>query len=670
MRNQIVQPTRTATPVNDARFTEAEECFRQLAEHMDEVFFVVDAQYRETIYVSPQYEDVWGVPCDTLYENPRSFLDEVKPEDVPLILRQIAILQAGEDAGDVEFRIVRPDGELRWIHNYTAPVRDQSGHVSRLAGICTDVTARRLAMEAVQESEARYRLLSETLFDGIAVSENGVIMEANAGFAEMFGYRVDDLIGTPMIALVADESVVEASRRVRQQVGGRYELIAKHRDGHLIRLDAASNSLRIRGVPRRITAVRDITERHALERKYLQAQKMEAVGRLAGGIAHDFNNLLTVITSYGGLVLAENTLSEPMREDMSEIRKAAESAATLTRQLLAFSRQQPVEAKPLDLNEIVKRAGKMLTRVIGEDVTLVAELDPNLGCVFADAGQIEQVLMNMAVNARDAMPEGGRLTISTGRSVLVEDVILDHAPREAGSYVTLAINDTGTGMDEQTRAQIFEPFFTTKGAGKGTGLGLSTVYGIVQQCKGSVTVDSVLGEGTTFTIFLPSLDAPAIPDAEPVELDAPGRCETILLVEDVQAVRDVVHRVLSDNGYIVLDAVDADAAIERVASFAGSIDLLLTDIMLPGRNGRVLASELQAKLPELKVLFTSGYNDDEILRRNAQASEFAFIAKPFSSRALLQKVREVLEREPLSAPSIRPSPGSPGRRPFPADRGN
>ncbi|MFI5244119.1 MAG: PAS domain S-box protein [Gemmatimonadales bacterium] len=506
-----------------------------------------------------------------------------------------------------------------------------------------DITSRARYSAALQESETRYRLLSETSFDGISISEEGILREVNGGFAKMLGRSPDELVGKPIADLIADESRDEVARHLRDEKSGRYQFFAVHADGRRLRLEATFDTYRIGDREQRVTAVRDMTEKHNLERQYLQSQKMEAVGRLAGGVAHDFNNLLTVISSYASLLLEGDALSAPVRDDLAEIGKAADSAATLTRQLLAFSRKQVLEPKAIDLNAVVRDAEKMLRRVIGEDIELTTSLAAGLGPVMADFGQIEQVIMNMAVNARDAMPEGGLLTIETTNVDLESTEIGDHGAVKAGRYVMLAINDSGAGMDDETKTHIFEPFFTTKEAGRGTGLGLSMVYGIVKQSGGYIWVFSEPGKGTTFKICLPRIDATAQPvKAAPVGDAGRGR-ETVLLVEDVAALREIERRVLEGKGYRVIEAADAQKALSLAGAFVGPIHLLLADVVLPGMGGRELAEQLHGSRPELRVLFTSGYTDDSVMRRGIQLGGVAFLQKPFAPEALVRKVRDVLD---------------------------
>jgi len=377
----------------------------------------------------------------------------------------------------------------------------------------------------------------------------------------------------------------------------------------------------------------------------VQSQKMEAVGRLAGGIAHDFNNLLTVITSYSDLLLQDLGADDPKREDVEQVRKAAEGAAALTRQLLAFSRQQVLAPRVVSLSVVVQGVEKMLRRVIGEDVDLVTALDPVVGSVKADVGQLEQVLMNLAVNARDAMPAGGKLTIETANVEHDPDYAREREATPVRRFVMLAVSDTGIGMDEATKARIFEPFFTTKEAGKGTGLGLATVYGIVQQSGGFIWVYSEPGHGTTFKIYLPQVEAPLegrAVGAAPGDL--PRGTETILLVEDAAAVRAVTRQVLERQGYTVLEAAHGAAALQTAAGHPGPIHLLLTDVVMPVLSGRQLADQLARLRPDAKVLYASGYTDDAVVRHGVLEAGISYLQKPFTADSLARKVREVLDR--------------------------
>jgi PAS domain S-box-containing protein len=388
----------------------------------------------------------------------------------------------------------------------------------------------------------------------------------------------------------------------------------------------------------------DVTERRRLEDRFRQVQKMEAVGRLAGGVAHDFNNLLTIIIGHTSFLAADLEPNDKRQQDVTAIQQASRNAAGLTRQLLAFSRQQVLETKVLNLNEEVLESEKMLTRLIGEDVALVTVLDPALGRIKADPGQIGQVIMNLAVNARDAMPEGGKLTIETSNVTMDAAYTQGHAPAAVGEYVLLAMSDTGIGMDEETKARVFEPFFTTKEAGKGTGLGLATVYGIVKQSGGFIWVYSEPGHGTCFKIYMPRVDASAAwhKNAAPATA-SPRGTETVLLVEDAAQLRSVGRKILERLGYRVLEAEDGEAALHIAAAEAGPIHLVLTDVVMPGLGGRRMAAELTRLRPRVKVLYASGYTDDAIIRHGVLQAGVAYLQKPFSPEVLAAKVREVLD---------------------------
>ena len=407
-------------------------------------------------------------------------------------------------------------------------------------------------------------------------------------------------------------------------------------------LNADGEAEYLLGISEDITDVKQAEEEHRkLEGQLRESQKLEAIGRLAGGVAHDFNNLLTVVLGHTGFAIETTREGEPLRADLEAIQKAGERAAALTRQLLAFSRRQVLEPDVLNLNTVVTSVESMLRRLLGEDIEIVTRLDDDLGNVLVDPGQLEQVLMNLAVNARDAMPSGGRLTLATENVEIDEDFTEGHLAVDPGEFVMLAVTDTGCGMDAATRAQIFEPFFTTKEKGKGTGLGLSTVFGIVKQSGGGVWVYSEAGQGTTFKVFLPRVVAAA---SKPKHRAAPVLAvgnKVVLLVEDDDTVRRIAERILDAAGYRVQAASNGDEALLVCEKLGGEVDLLLTDVVMPGMNGRELAERITRHCPRLKTLYMSGFSDDGIVPRAAR-----FIGKPFSAAELTQKVREVLDEEP------------------------
>ena len=630
---------------------EREERFQQLAENIREVFFVVDAQFRETLYISPAYEEIWGRSRQSLYDNPQSFVEPVPIGDRERLFRNIAQAQAGAAPEDVEFRVVRPDGTTRWVLARTVPVRNEQGGVYRIAGVVSDITERKRADEALRVSEGRARALFDTVhLIVLGLDAYGTVDYVNPFFLQLTGYTREETIGQPWIERFLPEGqqnhmpgvfleLVEQGFHAHHQ----NSIVTKSGEERMI----AWNNTVLRDAQGRPTGTlsigEDITEKHRLEEQFRQAQKMEAVGRLAGGVAHDFNNLLTVITSYSALLLEDLGPADPRREDLNEILRAATGAAGLTRQLLAFSRQQVLEPRVLDLNEVVGAAGKMLKRLIGEDVELATVLAPDLGWVKADPGQIEQVIMNLAVNARDAMPDGGKLTIETSNAELNDTYPRQHPPVSPGEFVLLSVSDTGIGMNEQTRARLFEPFFTTKEKGRGTGLGLATVYGIVKQSAGFIWVYTELGHGTTFKIYLPRVHEDPVASRPAGSTEVRGS-ETIVVAEDAEGVRAVVQNVLRRNGYTVLPAPDGQTALDLVATHPEPIHLLITDVIMPGMSGRQLADRLRELRPEMKVLFVSGYTDDAIIRHGMLEPGIAFLQKPFTPESLTRKVREVLDQ--------------------------
>jgi signal transduction histidine kinase/ActR/RegA family two-component response regulator len=387
----------------------------------------------------------------------------------------------------------------------------------------------------------------------------------------------------------------------------------------------------------------DITERKSLEAQLRQSQKMEAVGRLAGGIAHDFNNAIGVIVGYSALMKEGLAPDNKLVRYADEVSKAGHRAASLTRQLLAFSRKQVIQPTVIDLNSTLREMEKMLHRLIGEDIQLTIVLAPDLGRVKADAGQLDQILMNLAVNARDAMPQGGKLIIETSNAELDESNLSGHTYAKPGRYVMISVSDTGCGMDKETISHIFEPFYTTKGPGKGTGLGLSTVYGIVKQSEGYIWVYSEPGKGARFKIYFPRIEAAADPTARAPEVAVAAGSETILLVEDDESMRNLTRTCLESNGYRVLDVANGESAIQTVAHHKGPIHLLLTDVVMPGISGRQLAESLSLSRPEMKCLYMSGYTADLIAQHGVLDPQVALLEKPFTKEALLRRVRQVLD---------------------------
>jgi PAS domain S-box-containing protein len=510
------------------------------------------------------------------------------------------------------------------------------------------------AEAALRISERRFRALVEESWDAIALfGPDGTILYGSPATTRLLGYDLAEFVGRNAMELIHPDdrsAVLLRLEEVTTQPRRRVEVASRvqHKNGQWRHLEGVLTNLlddpSIRAI---VNNYRDVTDRRILEEQIILAQKMEAIGRLAGGVAHDFNNILTAIGGYTDLLLADLAPDDKRRRDVEEIHRAADRAAALTHQLLAFSRRQVLQPKVISLNALVPDIEKMLRRLIGEDILFATVLHPKAGNVRADPGQLEQVIVNLAVNARDAMPKGGRLTIETRNVELDQSYTTDHPNVKPGHYVMLAVTDTGVGMNEETKARIFEPFFTTKVRGKGTGLGLATVYGIVQQTGGHIWPYSEPGQGTTMRVYLPRVDEPADPIEHPIEATptALRGTETILLVEDEAPVRSITRQLLQRNGYTVLEASDGQMALALVdgANHGTHVDLLLTDVIMPGMSGRELAAQLMTRRPALRVLFMSGYTDDAVVRHGMLEPGLAYLEKPFRPPTLLRKVREVLQ---------------------------
>ncbi len=513
-----------------------------------------------------------------------------------------------------------------------------------LARVLRYAIERKRAEESLRAREAHYRTILENIADGVLITDRqGRYLDVNPRACEVTGYPREELLRLDTTDTYLPEERAGVSPRladIARSGSASYERSLLRKDGAVITVEVNARALPGGSL---LATLRDVTDRKRLEEQLRQAQKMEAVGRLAGGVAHDFNNVLTAIFGYADLLTEEFPAGSLARQDIEEIRKAATRAAALTRQLLAFSRQQVLAPVVLSVNDLVDDVDKMLRRLVGEDVELRLTLASDAGNVRADSGQLQQVIMNLVVNARDAMPTGGKLLIETAHAELTEQYAELRPAVIPGRYVMLAVSDTGVGMDAQTKARIFEPFFTTKEKGKGTGLGLSTVYGIVKQSGGYVWVYSEPGHGTTFKLYLPRVDAPAEPQAPPREAATVTGTETILLAEDDEILRPLTKGLLAKLGYTVLEAESADQALAVAGARQGPIHLLLADVVMPGASGRELARRLAQSRPETRVLYVSGYTDDAIVHHGMLEPGLNFLQKPFTPAALARKVREVLD---------------------------
>jgi two-component system cell cycle sensor histidine kinase/response regulator CckA len=549
-----------------------------------------------------------------------------------------------------EAEVYRKDGSKMWLSANARAVQI-GGVVVRYEGTFEDISERKRLEKQLGRAEEKYRSIVENAVVGIFQSTpDGRYMTANPAMASMLGYESpEELVAS--IANIGQQVYVDPKRREEftqlvdeYGVVKNFELQAYRKDGSKMWLSANVLAIRRDGKIVRYEGMNeDITQRKMLEDQLRQAQKMEAVGRLAGGVAHDFNNALAVITGYADLLQVNLSPEDPLRKHAEEVGKAGRRAAALTRQLLGFSRKQVINPVVLDLNATIGELEKMLRRLIGEDIQITFKRELNLGGVKIDPGQLEQILMNLAVNARDAMPQGGKLCIETANAELDETYARQNVYVTPGSYVMFSVSDTGCGMDKETQAHIFEPFFTTKDPGKGTGLGLSTVYGIVKQNDGYIQVYSEPGKGATFKIYFARVrQATQVPvSAAPALL--PGGTETILLVEDEEALRKLARTSLQSRGYSVLEAPDAEAAAKLANKHSGAIDLLLTDVVMPGASGRELADRLVKMRPGLKVLYMSGYTGDLVAQHGVLDPGILLLEKPFTLHSLLTKVREALQ---------------------------
>ena len=638
-----LEETNTELHVRAEALADSRQKLDAIIQSVDGIVWEADAQTFQVIFVSQRAERLLGYACERWIKEPTFWSDHIHPEDRERTVNVCVKAIAEKKNYEFEYRMLAADGRVLWLHDIVSVIVEND-RPTKLRGLMVDITARKRATDAFAESELRYRKLTEASFDGIAITVEGVITEANPGVAEIFGYPLDEVISRPILDFVADESLGAVRQRLGEDDEGRFELVGKHKDGRKIQLETTARRHNVSGRPGRILAVRDVTEKRVLEAQLRQAQKMDAVGQLAGGVAHDFNNLLTAILGYSNFVIDTFEPHDRRRSDMEEVIKAGQRAAALTSQLLAFSRKQVLQPTRVDLNALVTNMRQMLSRLIGEHVDLVPILASDLNAVRADPGQLEQVLMNLVINARDAMPSGGRLAVETANVELDQSLMRD-VVIHPGSYVMLAVTDSGTGMSEATKQRLFEPFFTTKEPGTGTGLGLATVYGIVKQSGGYIWVSSEPGQGATFKVFLPCADCAGEVEQSIVSAEAmAGGTETVLVVEDEKAVRFLMRTILEKTGYRVFDAPNPQEAEALFEQHRSLFNLLVTDVIMPGSSGPTLFERLARQRPDLKVLYVSGYTDDIIVHQGQLDPGVEFLQKPFTADALNRRVREVLDR--------------------------
>jgi len=591
----------------------------------------------------------FGYSLDEVERTYEWCIERVHPEDRSRMDELARAASAGEREYAAEYRFRARDGGYRDVWDSAVTIRDEAGRPLRLVGGMLDITERKRAEAALRRSEKQYRVFFEASGSPMWVCDVETLrfLAVNEAAVTSYGYTGEEFLSMTAADLRAPEDVPEpADASTAYPDGASQTGIVRHRtkDGRLLDVSITMHVIDFEGRRAQLVVGYDVTEQRRLEDRLRQSQKMQAVGQLAGGIAHDFNNLLTVISGYGALALDRLRSGADPSEEIEEVRRAGDRAAALTRQLLAFSRQQVLQPVVLDLNSVIAELERLLGRVIGEDVELIASLEPELAPVRADPNQIEQVIMNLAVNARDAMPDGGKLMIETA-NVVVDEASVDEHQIPSGAYVVLAVTDTGIGLDQEVRVRMFEPFFTTKEPGKGTGLGLSTVYGIVEQSGGHIRVTSEPGRGAAFRVYLPS----AVPVAERPAGRGPahaadGGSETILLAEDEPVVAALVQEILEQAGYTIVAARSGAEALEAAAAHEGDIDLLLTDVVMPTMRGPELARRLLRERRGVKVLFMSGYTERAVSDRDALPDGQDFLGKPFSPSELTARARALLDR--------------------------
>ena len=651
-RGEVIGLVGIARDITERRrlAAEREELLARLQLHIERMplaYILFDADFRVTDW-NPAAERIFGyargeaLGMGALELVPPSFREKANE-----LLVRIRAGDMGAQSGNENLTKDARTITCEWLNT---PLASDGGQFVGLLSLVQDVSARREAEVALRLRDRAIQAVTPGILITDPAQADNPILYASPGFLRLTGYAAEEVLGRNCRFLQGKDTDPAAVARVRAAIrAGEHctvELVNYRKDGTPFWNELSVSPVRDDGgqLTHFVGVQTDVTARRSLEEQFRQAQKMEAFGQLAGGVAHDFNNLLTIINGYSDLLLQSLPAGDPSRELIAEIHKAGERSAGLTRQLLAFSRQQILAPRVLDLNEVVTDTEKMLRRLIGEDLRLATTLDPALWAVRADAGQVEQVLMNLAVNARDAMPRGGRLTIETRNVELDETYVRTHPDARAGPHVLLRVSDTGSGMPPEVRARIFEPFFTTKGPGKGTGLGLATVYGIVKQSGGHVAVDSEVGVGTTFHVYLPQVaNAAGGSKTHRALRDPPRGTETILLVEDEDGVRVLTRRVLAGCGYTVLEAANGDEASRVASAHDGPIHLLVTDVVMPGVGGRAVTELVAERHPSVRVLFMSGYTDDAVIRHGVIREGVNFLQKPFSPAALAFKVRAVLD---------------------------
>ncbi len=646
-RSPFTRAAGPATPGSSSSGSENEEQFRELLNHLEQVFWMTNAADTAVLYVSPAYEKVWGYSRASLYDGSHTFLDSVHPEDHA---RMAAAMEREREQGgyNEEYRIIGSDGTMRWIWARTYPVRNDKGEVARYAGIAENISDRKWA----EKERTRLAAIIEHADDSIiSTTLDGTIIAWNRGAERKYGYSAAEVLGRSIFILIPPEHSTEYLEAMKSVRGGKavsaYRTVRLRKDGTLIKFSVGIAPIEARDgeIVGASKISQDVTRVHDLESQLIEAQKMEVIGQLTGGVAHDFNNILAVILGYSELMVSEIGENPGLQKFAAGINLAAGRGVGLTRQLLVFSRKETVQFTVLDPNKILTDMESMLRQLIDARIALTITTEPGLGCIKADGGYIGQVLMNLVVNARDAMPSGGKLTIATSSVTLDEAYALDHPSVFPGDYILFKVEDTGIGMSEEIKARVFDPLFTTKLRGLGTGLGLSTCQTIVHLSNGFIAVQSTPGIGTSFEVYFPQVAMRSDParhttDAGPV----PRGTETILVVEDDPEVRRMVSLVLEVQGYHVVTASNGEEGIRRaLEDHKHRISLVISDVVMPGMSGQAMVAGMEAIDPRLKFLFTSGYTNGATALSGIIDEKLEFLSKPYTNEALARKVRHLLD---------------------------
>ncbi len=594
------------------------------------------------VFVNPSYLSLFGYTSDNELAG-KPILDLIAPEEHEKIMENVKRRSKGDFVPSAyETLGLRKDG-TKFNMDVHVSSYEQAGHIYTLV-ILRDITEHKRTEEILKESEERFHILLDQGFDGIFIHKNYVILDINQRMADILGYSVPELLYSSIIDRITPASQRLVQEYVQSSKGGHYEIELLRKNGRIVNVEACGASCKFQGRDARIVAIKDITDQKKLQEQLRQAQKMESIGHLAGGVAHDFNNILSAIVGYAHLTLMKLKEDDPLRMNIEHILNASDKAANLTQSLLAFSRKQLIVPKPVRINSIVFNMKKILDRIIGEDIDFKVIPAVNDLIIKVDKGQIEHALMNLATNARDAMPDGGSLTITTEEVDIDDKFIHMHQEGRIGKYAVITISDTGTGMDENTKGNIFEPFFTTKEVGKGTGLGLAMVYGTIKQHNGFINVYSEPGKGTTFKIYLPLAESGVQHKEKEEVTSVSSGNETVLLIEDDQAVRRSIKALLEEFGYKVIEAADGDQAITLFRKNKDFLQLVISDVIMPRQSGKEVYDELKKIRPDIKVLFISGYSADILTKKGIAGEGINFISKPIHPEIFFRKIREILDK--------------------------